>query len=57
MKIILKNKKFNVGETKVVKKFLILPLTVDREFRWWEFAVIEYTYTHLFGWIPTRWLN
>lgn len=30
------------GDTKIVRKFLIIPLTLNRETRWLERATVEY---------------
>lgn len=37
-------KKNYLGDEKIVKKFLIFPLTIDRETRWLEVAKIKYLY-------------
>ena len=45
-----------LGEEKTVRKFLLLPLTVNGETRWLEMAMIKYCY-HRDGWIPFAWCD
>lgn len=37
------------GENKIVKKFLLLPLTINYETRWLEKVTIEYRYIEILG--------
>lgn len=49
------------GDKKIVKKFLLLPLTIKYETRWLETATIEYCYIEYMNgasnWSPIRFLD
>lgn len=46
------------GETKIVKKFLWLPLEIDFETRWLEEATIKYRYCDIDqDWLPIEFLD
>lgn len=49
------------GDKKIVKKFLLLPFTINYETRWLETVIIEYCYIeYLSGgsiWRPIRFLD
>ena len=58
----------NVGDRKVVKKFLWLPKCLNGEMRWLELCEIVYEYTvtqylvdgeiiHYSRWLPIRWVK
>ena len=58
-----KNKTYKVGDTKIVNKFLWLPLSINGETRWLERASYKATYK-LTGYdypelepIPVEWIN
>ena len=42
-------KKNYLGDEKIVKKFLIFPLTIDGETRWLEVVKIKYLYVKKYG--------
>ena len=41
-------KRFNftpcLGDRKIIKRFLFLPVKINDEIRWWETAILEYEY-------------
>lgn len=49
------------GDKKIVKKFLLLPFTINYETRWLETATIEYRYSEYMNgysaWTPIRFLD
>lgn len=47
------------GDKKIVKKFLLLPLTINYETRWLETVTIECRYKEYFYdcWVPIRFLD
>lgn len=46
-----------IGETRVRRGFLFLPMSIYEEQRWLEMAEWEERMSSGFNWIPTRWLN
>lgn len=46
-----------IGETRVRRGFLFLPMSIYGEQRWLETAEWEERMSSGFNWIPTRWLN
>ncbi len=50
-----------IGEHRVFRQFLWLPLTIAGETRWLEFADVEYRYACLFRygdiWVPVRFIS
>ena len=45
------------GDTRIIKKFLWLPVWIDNEIRWLERAVIEQEYRAYMGWENIMWCN
>lgn len=53
--------KVKYGDTKVKRKFAILPITINDEVRWLEWVTIKYTYTVskdcIAGWYATEFIG
>ena len=49
------------GDTKIERKFAILPITIEREARWLEWVTVKYEYyvnrDSLAGWWPTEFID
>jgi hypothetical protein len=45
------------GETRIIKVFLVLPRTIERETRSLETAYIKQEYVHLCGWEDREWVD
>lgn len=64
--VILKQK-YKLNETRVIKKFLFFPLTLDGETRWLEVAKIkqkvkqyiwgDVSFSYTYGWVNDSWEN
>jgi len=53
--------KAQYGDEKIKRKFAILPITVDDEVRWLEWATVKYTYCVnkdcISGWWATEFID
>jgi hypothetical protein len=49
-----KFKRIYLGDTRIIKKFLILPVTMEYEVRWLETVYIEELYC-IDGWSDNKW--
>lgn len=48
----------NDGDERVVRRFAILPIKIEKEIRWFEFVYIRQYYSDFYGkWISTRFIN
>jgi len=45
-----------IGERRVIKRFLLFPRKIQREWRWLETAYIIQIMTH-FGWRDSEWVE
>lgn len=53
-----------IGDSKIVRKFLWFPVSIDREIRWLEYATVRYKYSNnsykvgmLDSWIAIEFIN
>ena len=48
----------NDGGKRVVRRFAILPIKIEKEIRWFEFVYIEQYYSEFYGsWCNNRFAN
>jgi hypothetical protein len=59
-----KTKKYKSGDTRIIKKFLWSPLTINEETKFLEYVEYEQQLTNLLPklinnlrWVNTRWVN
>ncbi len=45
------------GDTRIIKKFLLLPKTIGNQTRWLEWANIVQKYAYYERWYDYRWLD
>ena len=44
-------------EIRIIKEFLIIPIIINNERRWLEFANIQQQYLSYFGWMNIGWVD